>query len=653
MGSALPIALVAQERPNIIYIMTDQQTATAMSCAGNMDVHTPNMDKLAQRGVRFENAYCALPLSGPSRAAMFTGHTPGEVGMQKNGTPMPDSLRSYTLGTLMEQAGYETAYAGKWHVHTNSLPGKHAFGFENLHGHNDYGLAEASVEFLKRKHDKPFFLVSSFDNPHNICEYARNQNLPYATVEEPKEEDLPNLPANFNVAPYDADVLAYEKRQSYRLYPTQGYTPDDWRRYLNAYYRLIETVDAEIGKIINEIDRQNLWKNTVIIFTSDHGDGAAAHQWNQKTVLYEEVVNVPFIVCLPNGKHAGKVMPQLINNGVDLMPTICDWAGVEKPQSVQGVSFRSIVENGDTRQVHQPYVVTETVFAQTGGTQGWMVRTPQYKYVLYEAGKNREMLYDMENDRGEMRNLAIEGQYKEIVNRHRQLLREWMQKHPVPGKFSPLRFIPEQLLRTQISLRHWTAEDHSGQMKIEVLNDTLDITAPKGLTLWYNTRLTGDYEISYRVKVLMQGGKHDRLSDLNCFWAANDPQHHNDLYARATWRQGIFQHYRSLNLFYVGYGGNNNTTTRFRQYFGGKYDMEDPLVRPVIEEYTDPEHLLKPNEWYHVRISVRKGITTYYMNGEELFRLSIKEGEGDGHFGLRLLQNHVLFTDFRITTPNT
>lgn len=443
-GITLPAALFAQERPNIIYIMTDQQSATAMSCAGNADVHTPNMDRLAAQGVRFENAYCALPLSGPSRGAMFTGHTPAEVGMQENGTPMPDSLLNRSLGTLIAQAGYTTAYAGKWHVNTNSLPGKQAFGFEKLHDHGDDGLAEAAVDFLRRKHDKPFFLVASFDNPHNICEYARRQNLPYATIEEPALEKCPNLPDNFNVAPYDADVLAYEKSLSYRVYPTRDYTPDDWRRYRNAYFRLVETVDREIGKIVDEIDRQNLWKNTVIIFTSDHGDGSGAHQWNQKTVLYEEVANIPFIVCLPKGKNAGKVLPQLINNGADLLPSVCDWAGANVPAPCQGVSFRTIVENGDAQKEHQPYVVTETVFAQTGGTQGWLVRTPQYKYVLYEAGKNREMLYDMQNDRGEMRNLAIEHKHQDIVKQHRTLLLEWMKKHPTPGKYSPTRFIPKQ-----------------------------------------------------------------------------------------------------------------------------------------------------------------------------------------------------------------
>lgn len=441
MSITFPIALTAQERPNIIYIMTDQQTATAMSCVSNENLHTPNMDKLAQRGVRFENAYCAHPLSGPSRAAMFTGHTSGEVGLDKNGTPMPDSLRTRTLGNLVEQAGYTTAYAGKWHVHTNSLPDKYAFGFENLHGHNDFGLAEACVDFLKRKHNKPFFLIASFDNPHNICEYARKQPLPFATIDEPGLEACPNLPANFNVAPYDADVLAREKSLNYRIYPTNNYTPDDWRRYLNAYYRLVEHVDTEIGKIINEIDRQDLWKNTVIIFTSDHGDGAASHQWNQKTALYEEVVNIPLIVCLPQNKNAGKVLPQLVNNGVDLLPSICEWTGAQVPAGCRGISFRSVVESGDVQKAHQPYLVTETYFFQTGGTRGWLVRTPQYKYVLYETGKNREMLYDMQTDRGEMRNLAVESKYRSTLFQHRKMLETWMKQHPLPGRSPALRFI--------------------------------------------------------------------------------------------------------------------------------------------------------------------------------------------------------------------
>lgn len=430
-------------RPNIIYIITDQQCATAMSCAGNPDVNTPNMDRLAERGIRFTNAYCAMPLSGPSRGAMFTGYMPSETGIIENDIPVPDSLAGITLGSLVSSAGYDCAYAGKWHVNTVSLPSAHAFGFRNLHGHDDRGLSEACVEYLREDHDRPFFLVASYINPHNICEFARGQNTPHAPIPDFTLEDCPALPANYAVNPYDASVLQFEKRQSYSLYPSQDFTPDDWRRYRYAYYRLVEAVDAEIGKILDEIDRQGLWDNTVIIFTSDHGDGNAAHQWNQKTVLYEEVANVPFIICLPGGKNAGTVLPQLVNNGVDLMPAVCDWAGAEVPAGRSGLSLREVAESGDVSRSFRDYVVTETNFNQTAGTLGWMVRTSRYKYILYDKGLYREQLYDMENDRGEMVNLAVDSRYRHIVEEHRAMLREWMQTHPGPRHAPGLRFIPE------------------------------------------------------------------------------------------------------------------------------------------------------------------------------------------------------------------
>ncbi|MBO5193656.1 MAG: sulfatase-like hydrolase/transferase, partial [Bacteroidales bacterium] len=206
-----------------------------------------------------------------------------------------------------------------------------------------------------------------------------------------------------------------------------------------AYYRLCEAVDAEIGKIVDEIDRQNLWKDTVVIFASDHGDGHGAHQWNQKTALYEEVNNVPFIVCVPGGRNAGKVSEALVNSCIDLMPSICDWTGAEMPAGRHGRSFRSYAEKGAEGP---EYIVTETNFNQTSGTFGWMVRSARYKYVLYDKGQYREMLYDMSSDRGEMTNLAVEARYADIVREHRAVLRQWIEEH---SRFRSrhLKFIPE------------------------------------------------------------------------------------------------------------------------------------------------------------------------------------------------------------------
>ena len=442
IGAALlpTLGAQAQERPNILYIMTDQQGPQVMSCAGNPDLHTPNMDQLASRGVRFTNAYCAFPLSGPSRAAMFTGYMPSQSGMIENEMPLVDSLRNNTLGSLVAAEGYDCAYAGKWHVNTLSIPDGE-FGFRKIKDNGDIGLAESCVEYLRERNRKePFFLVASFINPHNICEYARGQKTPHAPVVEPSLEECPNLPENFAVSPYDASVLRFEQNQDYKLYPTTSYGPDHWRRYRNAYYRLTEAVDAEIGKILDEVTRQGLWKNAVIIFTSDHGDGNGAHQWNQKTALYEEVVGVPMIVCLPGGRNAGTVTDALVHNGIDLMPSICEWTGAPLPAGRRGVSYVDVVEKGTSGQ---DFIVTETNFNQTAGTLGWMVRTPQYKYVLYDKGQYREQLFDMSEDRMEMRNLAVESKYRNVLLEHRAILENWLKTTPGPERKRHLRFIPE------------------------------------------------------------------------------------------------------------------------------------------------------------------------------------------------------------------
>lgn len=199
-----------------------------------------------------------------------------------------------------------------------------------------------------------------------------------------------------------------------------------------------------------------------------------------------------------------------------------------------------------------------------------------------------------------------------------------------------------------ITLKQWYTEAHSEQTEICVSGDTLDITSPKGLTLWNKKYLKGDYEISYKAYMVMENGEYDRLSDLNCFWGAKDPENPDNLFARSHWRNGIFQNYKTLQLFYVGYGGNKNSTTRFRQYFSGKPGQNDKEVRPVIKEYKDKDHLLKPNKWYDIRIEVKDGVTRFFVDNEQLFTHKVNNNETDGHFGLRLLTNHVLLVDFKI-----
>lgn len=147
----------------------------------------------------------------------------------------------------------------------------------------------------------------------------------------------------------------------------------------------------------------------------------------------------------------------------------------------------------------------------------------------------------------------------------------------------------------------------------------------------------------------MQGGANDRLSDLNCFWMAQDPQNVNNLFARSDWRNGIFSRYYSLKLYYVGFGGNNNTTSRFRKYDGDYEAFQSGKVRPdIIKEYTDADHLLKPNTWYQVRIEMKGNRMTYSLNGKKLFDFTDNTPYRSGYFGYRTVQSHQLITDLQI-----
>ncbi|WP_418992159.1 DUF6250 domain-containing protein [Alistipes sp.] len=198
------------------------------------------------------------------------------------------------------------------------------------------------------------------------------------------------------------------------------------------------------------------------------------------------------------------------------------------------------------------------------------------------------------------------------------------------------------------SAERWIAEDESGAVTLTRRGDTLEIVAPAGLTLWYAEPLGGDYRISYDATVLMEQRPHDRLADLNCFWAASDPLHPDDFFARSSWRGGVFARYNSLDLFYVGYGGNDNTTTRFRRYYGLRYGAPNDEVKPLAGEYTDPEFLLRPNRPLHIEITVEGSRTAFAVDGRMLFSRRIEPGEGDGYFGLRLLSNRTLVSGFKI-----
>ena len=321
---------------------------------------------------------------------MFTGKMPNALGVNFNGegdNKLKPADKEKGLGHVLNAAGYDAAYGGKWRAHEAGMVDGN--GFKTISGFGDMVLAENCIDYLKSRKDNPlpFFLVASFDNPHNICEWARNEPLPYGNITPVSLNETPELPVNFKISPTFLEALQIEQNIDLKVYPTQNYTDEDWRQYRYTYYRLVEKVDKEIGKILDAIDNLGLRDNTVIIFTSDHGDGNASHGWNQKTALFQESIKVPFIINYKGiNTFEEKINNSLISSGLDLFPTICDFVKIDIPKELLGKSIKKIIEKEN--KPHN-FVVVETKFEGKNayGTMGRALVTNKYKYVLYNWGK--------------------------------------------------------------------------------------------------------------------------------------------------------------------------------------------------------------------------------------------------------------------------
>jgi arylsulfatase A-like enzyme len=409
-------------RSNVLLIMTDQQQSAALSCAGNLDVHTPNLDALAARGTRFTSAYTTFPLCTPARASLFSGRMPHILDVMNNNLPLADVYREQTLGHLFSRSGYDCAYGGKWHV--TQIAMQDGFAFRRISGFDDNALPTAAIEFLHTPREQPFLLVTSFDNPHNICEHSRNQPLPWGEVPLAAIEDCPNLPPNFSAGPHEPEALRVYAERAGKFRRRPAYTAARWRLMRHVYYRLVEKVDAQIGQILDALRETGQEENTLVVFTSDHGDMAGAHELNQKHSLYDESARVPLIVAGP-GVAAGHIVDEPVSF-VDVLPTVCDLVGVTTPDDLPGVKLRSALE----RQAFQrDPVVIQSFWADeisnAVSTQARCLVTRTHKYVVHEWGEYREQLFDRAADPWEQVNLAVESRHRLLLEESRRALRAW------------------------------------------------------------------------------------------------------------------------------------------------------------------------------------------------------------------------------------
>ncbi len=439
-GAMLPALARAEQRPNILYIMTDQQHAGMMSCAGNPWVKTPAMDSLAARGVRFERAYSSNPVCMPARTSMMTGRYPSHFQMRGNGpAPVPEAALNSALGNLFRNAGYQTAFGGKTHWPAPMTP--ESIGFDYITPDERNGLAGECSTFLRQRHSKPFLLVASFINPHDICymaidAYTKANKLPgmypQSVVERQCVAEASVLPAGLsrqdffekrcppipaNHGPSSDEPAALGRYGGFRGYVRKHWTHEDWRLHRWAYCRLTERVDAEIGRVLDTLRETGLERNTMVLFSSDHGDMDSAHGFEHKSLPYEESARVPFMVSFPGHAPQGRIdRKHLVSSCVDLLPTLCDYAGIKPPEGLPGRSVRNVVEKGSAAGWREDLAIE--------CSNARCLRTRRYKYSRFEGPGPQDLLTDMERDPGEMVNLATQPRFASVLAEHRRRLRQ-------------------------------------------------------------------------------------------------------------------------------------------------------------------------------------------------------------------------------------
>lgn len=430
------------KKPNIILIITDQQSATMMSCAGNKWLETPAMDYIANNGVRFTRAYATNPVCSPSRVSMMTGRFAGnfndDKGMQVRENvgsmkipEVSNEVRQTIIAAFLKTAGYELIYGGKQHF---PKPLKaDSMGFKVITNDERDILAEKAAEEIKTAHERPYFMVVSLINPHDICYMAIRHfaSTPHekALIERGKVEcatlDLalqkpvdvseneffqkycPPIPKNFQ--PQEGEPRAITKLltgRPFREKARDSFSIKDWRMHRWAYCRLTEFVDQEINEVLNALQESGQENNTMVIFTSDHGDNNAAHKMEHKTVLYEEASNIPFMVMWKGHIMGGKVDSiHLVSNGLDILPTVCDFAGIKGIADPRGMSLRPLLEGKN-----MAWRNTLGVESEIGRM---VVSKDKFKYIKYDADGIEEQLLNLNKDPYETRHFTNDPKYKE------------------------------------------------------------------------------------------------------------------------------------------------------------------------------------------------------------------------------------------------
>jgi arylsulfatase A-like enzyme len=481
--------------PNIIYIMSDDHTEQAISCYGHALNKTPNIDRIANQGVRFTNAFVTNSICGPSRAVLLTGKFSHLNGFIDNDCTFNGAQQ--TFPKLLQRAGYQTAIIGKWHLvsdptgfdYWNILPGQGDYynpdfidngKKERKEGYVTNLITDYSLDWLANKRDKskPFCLMIHHKAPHrnwmpdikNLNRYdsikipvpenffddyatrgraAREQAMEIAKVMSPSEDlklfdpSKPGFPtakieswlSRLNPSQLSTWENGYAKKnQQFKDLDLKGKDLAVWklRRYLQDYLSTVESVDESVGKILDYLDKSGLAKNTIIVYTSDQGFYLGEHGWFDKRFMYDISLKTPLLIRYPDQIQKGWVCDKMVQN-LDFAETILDYAGVAIPADMQGISMKPLLEQKVSK-------IRDDIYYHYYEYPGWHsvkrhygIRTERYKLIHFYYDCDYWELYDLKNDPKEMNNIYSNKAYKPIIEKLKKRLTELEKQYKVPS----------------------------------------------------------------------------------------------------------------------------------------------------------------------------------------------------------------------------
>ena len=440
---------VKADRPNVIFIMSDDHTSQAVSAYGGIlaDVcPTPNIDRIAKEGMLFSNCFVTNSICTPSRSAIFTGKY-----AHKNGVYKFTALdqKQPTLPKAMQADGYHTALVGKYHLHSNPvgldffsvLPGQgkyhnpefievgdtHPSGWvaqgkrTEYTGHSSDVIADKALDYLqnKRAKDKPFMLFCHFKAPHDTWEYAQRYEDFLADVEIPEPENLfDNYEGRSDALKTQLQYIGSEWGNHTNFSEETAHLEGEAKRkmqyqlYMKKYLRCVKGVDDNVGRILDYLDESGLAENTIVMYTGDQGFYLGEHGLYDKRFMYEEGLRMPFLVRWPGEIESGSVNDGMILN-VDFAPTILEAVGLPELPGTQGTSFLSLLK-GDKPVDWRSSMYYRYYYSHFETEPHYGVRTYDHKLIYYDQIDQWE-LYDLKKDKIEMNNLYNDPEYKGIV----------------------------------------------------------------------------------------------------------------------------------------------------------------------------------------------------------------------------------------------